>query len=469
MLVRALLDIPTKIYEREFMNGRISGAAFGALALVTPLIAHAQATPTYYVPPKLATHGTNTSAIAGKGIVVVQVLVNKNRSFKVIKILHSTNKGDNAAALEIARKSTYRPASRGAQKLTAYYDYTLRFTAAGAASADEGSGAGAGGGGTASAGSASAGGAGRFEAMLHAGNYSAAQAGLRSYVAQHPNDARGQSDLGVADTFLSDYAGAVDAFDKAGTIGPSFKSVAVKAYSEETNSLLKDNQADKAIAVGKRATELAPSAVAYNDLGNAELQVGQNTAAVTDLEKARTLAGSTPDIKPKAHAQIDANLVAAYLATNDVQKAKAVAAEATQLDPSQSGGAGNIFANYYSKQAQTLSKAGKNGDAAAMLEQAAASAPRQAAVQLYAEAAFNYLQAQPKPENDKAKADADKALALAPDDAQANFAEGIAFANSGKSTDALTYLNKADAAAKKDNDTKLATAIENAIKQLPSK
>ncbi|MBC5799773.1 MAG: hypothetical protein GIX03_11765 [Candidatus Eremiobacteraeota bacterium] len=439
------------------MNGRISGAAFGALALVAPLVAHAQAAPTYYVPPKLIKQGTSSSPIAGKGIVVVQVLVNKDGSFKVNKILRSTNQGDNAAALEIARNATYRPASHGAQKLKAYYDYTLRFTSGGTASAAKASGSGTG---------SAAAGAGRFEAMLHAGNYSAAQAGLRSYVTQHPNDARAQTDLGVADTFLNDYAGAVTAFDKAGTIPPGLRSVAANAYANDATALLKNNQNDAALDVAKRGTAVAPNFVTYNNLGNAELQAGQNDAAVAALEKARSLAAGTANVKPKDRAQVDVNLIAAYLAAKDVQKANAIAAEVSRLDPSQSGAA-TLMANYFVAQAQTLSKAGKNADAAALLEQGAAAAPK-AAAQLYAQAAFNYLSAQPKPDNDKAKVDADKALAIAPEDAQANFAEGIALANTGKTKDALTYLNKADAAAKKDNNTQLATQIENNIKQLSS-
>jgi hypothetical protein len=72
----------------------------------------------------------------------------------------------------------------------------------------------------------------------------------------------------------------------------------------------------------------------------------------------------------------------------------------------------------------------------------------------------------PNADSAKAKADADKALALAPGDAQANFAAGVALANQGSTKDALVYLNKADTAAKAANDTQLATAIENAIKQL---
>ncbi len=445
------------------MNGRISTvAALAALTLCTPLAARAQATPTYYAPPKLARHGKNTSAIAGKGVVVVQVLVNKNGSFKVSKVLRSTNSSDNKAALEIARTSTYTPASRGSQKLTAFYDYSLRFTSSGAASADQGSQGGAAGVGS------RAGGAAKFEAMMRAGNYSGAQSGLRSYVADHPSDTRAQLELGIANTFLSDYAGAVDAFDKAGTIPNDAKGPAAKAYAENASALAKSGQNDKAVVSAKRAAELAPNFFTFNNLGSVEAAAGTNDAALADLEKARSLAGSTPHITGKERAQLDQNLEATYLANKDLDKAKAVAAEATQLDPGSDAPA-NIMANYYLKQSQALSQAGKASDAAALLESAAASAPKAAQTRLYAQAAFAYLNAQPKPVNDKAKADADKALALSPDDPQANFAEGVALANTGNSKDALTYLNKADAAAKQAGNTQMATSIESVIKQLASK
>ena len=129
-------------------------------------------------------------------------------SFTVQKVLRSTNHGDDAAALDIAKHSTYAPATRGNKKVVAFYDYTLKFTAGGEFVADAGSAAG---------GSDTA----AFERELRAGNYSGAQTGLKAYLAQHPDDAKAQTDLGVADTFLNDYEDAVTAFDKAGTIaGP---------------------------------------------------------------------------------------------------------------------------------------------------------------------------------------------------------------------------------------------------------
>ena len=199
------------------MNGRRSLAALAlAAATLSPPSVFAQTNGvTYYAAPSLIKRGTNTSAIAGAGTVVVQVMVNKDGTFKVTHVIHSTNSGDNAAALEIAKSSTYKPASRGSQKLSAFYDFTLKFTSTGAAAAPGATGSEAG--------------AAQYERMIRAGNYSGAQSGLKSYLAQHPEDANGQQLLGVASAFLNNDEDAAAAFDKGGTISPNYKSVASKA------------------------------------------------------------------------------------------------------------------------------------------------------------------------------------------------------------------------------------------------
>ncbi len=434
-------------------TGKVTlAAAFAApLAAVftLPQPAGAQSSPiTYYSPPTLVKRGTSTTPIAGSGTVVVQVMVNKDGTFKVTHVIHSTNPGDEAAALEIAKTSTYKPASRGAVKQAAYYDFTLKFTSSGktADSASEGA----------------AGGTAQYERMLRAGNYSGAQSGLKAYVAQHPDDAKAQQDLGVASEFLSDDEDAVAAFDKGGTISPEYKSVATNAYAKYATAALKNNQYDEAVGAAKKAVALQPGLYTYNALGTAEAGAGQNDAAIADLEKARSLGASA---KASERAVVDANLASAYLSAGKPDQAKQIAAEATQLDPTATG-IQTVFANYYVKQAQSQQTAGKNADAAASFEQAAAAAPSEAAV-LYTRAAFAYLSAQPKPDPENAKTDADKALALKPDDAAANYAAGIALADQpGKSKDALTFLNKADALAKSGSDQKLTDQIENAIKQL---
>ena len=440
------------------MLGRTSiGAVICAAAIVAPLTANADIA--YYTPPKLVTRGKNTTPVAGAGKVVVQVMVNKDGTFKVSRVVNSTNHGNDAAALEIAKTSTYAPATRGTAKESAFYDFTLNFTASGnASSTSESSGSS---GGAQSAQSAQ-GGTQSYEAMIRAGNYSGAQTGLKSYVAAHPDDRKAQADLGVASTFLSDYDTATAAFDAAGTIPAGVKPVAAKAYAEYTPLAVKNKQNDRALSSAKHAVELAPSFATYNALGFAEQAAGQNDAAIADLEKARSLGTSA---KPADRAAVDANLVAVYLSAGKLDLAKQIAAEAKQLDPS-SNASSNEIANYYLQQATTAAAAGKTADAAAAYDQAAVAVPSQAA-QMYARAALAYLGAKPTPDNDKAKAEADKALAVDPQSAAANFAAGIALANQpGKSKDALVYLTKADDAAKKGNDPQLTSAIENALKQV---
>jgi tetratricopeptide (TPR) repeat protein len=425
------------------------GAWLSAASLSLPLAASGQIT--YYTPPKLLTQGKSKSAIAGAGTVIVQVLVNKDGSFSVQRVLRSSNPGDNAAALEIAKSSKYKPASRGDVVQTAFYDFTLKFTSGGAASSNEGPAAGP----------------ERYFTMISGGNYSGAQSGLKAYVAQHPDDPKAQLYLGIADTFLSSYDEGADAFDKAGTIPPNYKALAAKAYSESSVASSKSGDQAAAVAHAKKAVELAPGVYTYSALGLAESQAGDNDSAAADFEKARSLAQTDPGVKAADRSRLDADLVSVYLAQGKVDQAKEVAAEANKLAPTDTS-VQNVFANYYSKQAQSAAAAGKEDDAAAAYEQAAAavaSQPAQAAL-LYAEAAAAYLSAKPNPESDKAKADADKSLALDPDNALANFAAGIALANESKTKDALVYLNKADASAKKGTDANLTAEIESALKQL---
>src|SRR5581483_1588514 len=80
-----------------------------------------------YSPAKLLKQGTTQHSIAGSGTVVVQVQVNADGSHKAIKVIKSSNSGDNAAAMDIAQSSSYRPAHRGKSPITAFYDFTLKF------------------------------------------------------------------------------------------------------------------------------------------------------------------------------------------------------------------------------------------------------------------------------------------------------------------------------------------------------
>ncbi len=440
------------------MDRRIAlGAALTtvALALGAGPARAANGTESYYTPPKLKTQGASSTPVAGAGTVVVKVLVNKDGSAKVQGVVRSTNHGDDASALEIAKTSTYRPATRGTSPQTAFYDYTLKFAAkGGSASTTSDAGAAAGGGDLAT-----------FERQIRSGSYAGAQTGLTAYVAQHPTDAKAQLDLGVASAYLNDATAAAAAFGKAGTIPDNYKPLAAKAYNDAAGEAYKKKDYVAAVVAAKRAVAIVPGPFTYNTLGTAEDAAGDHAAAIADLEKARTLATADANLKPADRAHIDVNLAAAYLSAGKPEAAKPLVEEVSKLDPSQTG-AQVFFANYYSKLAGDLVAAGKFAEGAASYEQAAAVAPSQAA-QSYVSAAFAYLKIKPNAANDKAKADADKALAIEPTNASANFAAGVALANqSGKAKDALVYLNKADASAKTGTDATLTAAIENVIKQL---
>ncbi len=440
------------------MESKSSIAALCAAALLIPAGAHAATTTgkaascsaayNYYYPPKLIKRGTNSTAIAGPGAVIVQVLVHKDGSFKVQRVLKSSNHGDDQAALEIAQTSTYKPACKAGKTLLAFYDFTLNFAGGGTASTE-----------------AEPGELPRIERMLNAGNFSGAQSAVNDYLKAHPDDAKAELLLGIADTFLNDYESATAAFDKAGEIPQKYRSVAGKAYVESVNALVKAKKTDAAIAAAHKAVQFAPGFATYNILGIAEYSSNQYAIAATDFEKAREAAAKSDSGASAAlRAQIDLNLGAAYLNAGNVDAGLKAIAEANQLDPSVAKNGDVLIANYYVSQAKPKIDAKKYGDAAELLEKAALAAPSQAAG-LYAQASSYYLLGD-KPDNAKALADADKALALDANSTMALYAKGIAFANNGKTKDALDYLQKADDAAKKSGDTAFAGKIEDQIKRL---
>jgi tetratricopeptide (TPR) repeat protein len=399
------------------------GVAICGAALAVPSVGGAQSTGAQsYAPPKLRKAASTSVPVAGPGTIVIQVLVKADGSFEVQKVLKSTNHADDAAALDVAKHSTYAPARRGSKAIVAFYDFTLKLNAAGGSTAD----------------TAPPSGLAAFERQLHAGNYTSAQTGLKAFVAQNPTD-------------------------KVGTIGDAYKGVAGKAYAEYAQSELSSKSYDKALAAAKRAVELTPTFITVDTLGYAEFMSGDNTSAVADLEKARALGQST---NAKAHdrVQVDDRLISAYLAAGKPDQAKTIAAEVAQLDPSDTS-AQSIMAASIATQAGAAQQAGKYAEAAALFEQAATLAPSQAAT-LYANAAFSYLSVKPTASYDSAKAAADNALKIDANSAAANYAEGVVLADTRKGQEALVYLNKAGQSAKAANNDKLALQIDRAIKEL---
>lgn len=435
------------------MNDRLARlfaavATVGSLALVQGAPALADPTAAqYYNPPKLVKQGTPSSPISGNGTVVIQVLVNPDGTFKVQKIVKSTNHALDQAAMDMAQTAQYAPATKGGKKIVAFYTYTLKFVGASTTTSDSASG------GTLAA----------YNTQVRAGKYAEAKTNLTAYLQAHPSDPQANALLGVADFFLDDFSGATAAFDKAGTIPTQYKTVAANAYARGAEKALAAKDGSTAVADAKKANELSPGAPTLNLLGNAQIVAGDYAAAVRSLEQARSLAATDSKVDAKQRGVITANLVAAYVDSDQPDKAVALLPDVKQLDPSNTGALGTVVA-YYAKKAQAAQKAGNVAEAVSLYDKAASLGPEYAPV-MYANEAFAYMSA-PKPDWKAVKATADKALAIKPDDAGANLAAGVALANDGKQKDAIPYLQKADASAKAAGDKAMADKAEQLLKQL---
>jgi len=412
--------------------------ALGVLSFL-PLAAPAAAGD---APPRILREGTPDRTVREAGTVTVKVLVRPSGKAVVKGVVRSSNPHLNAAALAMARGSTYAAARKDGAPIASFYDYVLRFTVAG-----EGAGAGV----------------GRYDALIRTGDYEGAKNGLAAYLGKHPGDVRALTLLGVAETFLSDYPAATTAFDRAGSIAPTYRTIAGKAYAENAVALTSAKNYRDALTFAGKAVALTPSFATYNTLGFAQLQSGDPNAALPNFSVART--DSVRDgADPKQRALIAANLADAYVALKNLDQARAYADEAVSLDPSAIQGR-EAVADAYAASAHDAAAVGKADDAAALYEKAAAIAPTRA-VTMYGLAASGYLNAKPKPLAAKARAEAEKALAIDAGDPQANLAEGVALADAGRKRDAQPYLARADAQAKAKNLPALQANVESVMKQL---
>lgn len=439
--------------------------AVSSLAIAGALAVPAQAQFNDYVPPKLIQQGKTSQPIAGSGMVIIQVQVNQNGSHKAMRVIKSTNAGDNAAAMEIAQTSTYRVAKRNGKPTTAFYDFTLRFKGKSVAAASTG-------GGSSSGGAASGG--GTIGRMLHANNYAGAKAAATAALANNPGDAIALQQLGTADYFLKDYTGAAAAFAKVTTITTQYAQVAAQSFALGAVQSAQSNPT-QAVDYAKRAVALAPNANSYYALGVAEMAAKQSQQAAVDLKKAHDLAFADAKTPTSVKANIDGYLLGAYTSAGDTASAQTIAAELKTIDPNSTASA-RIMGNQYLSQGAQAAQAGKHDEALAAFDKAAQVGDKDVQVTAYTGAAFqeSAIQGASKtPDYSKMKGYADKALALKPDDAQANFAEGIALAGqwaTGGARDAnlkskaMDSLNKAKSLAQAANNTALVLQIDNFIK-----
>jgi tetratricopeptide (TPR) repeat protein len=404
-------------------------------------------TGTYYSPPKIITQATPTAPIGGKGAVTVQVFIHKNGSIGAVTLKKSTNHGDDAAALEIAKNSTYKPGMRDGKPIDAFYTMALKFTG-GSIVHDTG---------TTSNQLISA------NALIRASKYAEAKAELGSYLASHPGDKDAEALLGVTDTYLKDSAGAVAAFDAAGTIPDRFKVVAAKAYADAAVDALKAKSNDQAIALAGKALALVQNVNALFIRGTAYANAQKYSLAIADLEKAKAQATAGNADAATLNA-IDASLATSYIFGGQVDKGLAIAKALKARDPSNTR-VDDTLATYYNGRAVAFMKEGKKAEAVAELENAARAVPSKAAV-LYVQAA-NVLAQGDKPDWKAVKAEADKALAVDPNDARANYVAGIALANAGDGKAAIPLLQKAKANV--GSDASLNAEIDAALKKLGTK
>ena len=418
--------------------------ALCALAVAAaPLIASAQ-TGTFYTPPKLLKQGTATSPIAGTGAVTVQVFVHSNGTIGAVKVEKSTNHADDAAALEIAKSSTYKAGVRDAKPIDAFYTMALKFSGTSVVN-DTGT---------------SSNQLLQANALIRANKFADAKTEIQSYLTSHPDDQHAQALLGVADAYTNDPGGAATAFDAAGTIPDQFKVVAAKAYADAAVDALKAKNNDRSIALADKALALQQNVNTLFIRGTAYGNAQKYTQAIADLEKAKSMASAGNADAATINA-IDASLATSYVFGGQADKGMALAREIKRRDPSNTR-VDDTLASYYNQQAVAAAKAGKTDEAVTNLENAAKIVPSRS-VTLYVQAAS--LLSQPeKPDWKRVKAEVDKALAVDPNDPRANYVAAIALANQGDSKGAIPLLQKAKASA--GSDVQLNADIDTALKKL---
>jgi hypothetical protein len=441
---------------------RILSIAVAMLVALAQIPARAQYS-TEFVPAKLIKEGTTSTTIAGSGKVVVQVQVNADGSHKVTKIISSTNSGDNAAATEIANSSTYRPARRGTTRITAFYDFTLRFNGrVFVRSSSESSG-------VSLAGASLTPAANQVAALIREQKYEQAKSKAQMELLSSPGDESLREMLGLAAYDGGDFTTAAAAFDRVATISAQFRAPAAQSFAAAAVKGAADNP-QQSLVYAQKAVALVPDTNSHFALGVAQLANNDAASAVASLKAAHDAAMADSKIPLASKVNIDAELLQAYLANNDEQDAQAIAAAIKQLDPSSTAGARAMGASLL-KSGQAAAVAKDTATALHDYEQAAALGDTTIEVTANVLAAFAVAQSA-KPDYKRMQSYADKAIALQPDNAQANFAEGIALAgqwasshDDGTKKKAADALANADRLAKAGGNEALSLQIETFMKQ----
>ncbi len=239
-----------------------------AIVLATALACGAQPAiaqyATEFTPAHLLHQGKTSVAIAGSGRVVVQVQVNADGSHKAIRVIKSTNSGDNAAAMEIAQSSNYRPAHRGNKPVTAFYDFTLNFHGKSVAQTPSESSGPV----LSAAGLSSA--AAKIAALLRQSQYAQAKAKAEAALLNAPDDNSVRQMLGIAEYDQNDFVSAAATFDKVPTISSQFRGPAAQSFAAAAVHLA-NSDAARSLAYAQKAVALQPTTNSRFALGVAQL------------------------------------------------------------------------------------------------------------------------------------------------------------------------------------------------------
>jgi tetratricopeptide (TPR) repeat protein len=367
--------------------------------------------------------------------------------------------------MEIAQSSTYRPAHRGSTPVTSFYDFTLKFNGKLVVNATE-----EGGGGSAPSGGGSVSpAAAQVAALIRKGDYAGAKSKAQAELLNSPGDNSLREMLGIAAYNSSDFTTAAAAFDKVESIGSQYRPIAADSLATAAVKIAQDNPT-QSLAYAQKAVGLQSSAVTHFALGVAQLANNQNADAEASLKSAQSAAMSDSKIPTSMKVKIDSELVQAALANHDTAVAQTVSAQIKQLDPSSTAGSQAMGASLI-KSGNAAVEQKDTTTALSDFDQAAALGDPQVSVTANTLAAFAIAQSA-KPDYKRMQAYAEKALAIKPDDAAANFANGIALTAQWASSHddatkkkAAAALDKADQAAKAEGNEALSLQIETFVKK----
>jgi tetratricopeptide (TPR) repeat protein len=295
-----------------------------------------------FTPAKLITQGKTTHTIAGSGTTVVQVQVNADGSHKAIKVINSTNPANNAAAMDIAQNSTYRPAHRGSTPVTSFYDFRLRFNGRSVANAatEEQSTGGESGGGTSVANQNQAASLAVQAVKMADDNPTQALALAQKAMSLDP-DTNSKYALGRAQLANKQYSDAIATLKEVHTAAFADPKMPTNAKVAIDTSLMtayfESNDTQNAQAMAAEIKQLDPTSTLPGQvLGNSLINAGVSAGEAKNYDEAfkdfdQAAAQGDPQVAVTAYTQ--AALLVSKMEKPDYKRMQAYAEKALALKP----------------------------------------------------------------------------------------------------------------------------------------